>query len=203
MLDAYANVDYKFTDTAELPGTALASYLRTVVEQPTRGELAVQQIDDLIATGIGAEEIADDVDILSHIEPPPGSSVEDCLAVTRAHITRALSEPASVPMRIPETSWEWAARFPEVHHVLGAHFHQDFSSLYASYREALDDYIQGTPRADRALMVEQMRRILREVESESDLQRAADGLGVDIRPPQGTSLRQWFTDIADIVRNCG
>ncbi|BFO17218.1 hypothetical protein SHKM778_36060 [Streptomyces sp. KM77-8] len=50
---------------------------------------------------------------------------------------------------MPQSRWEYRERFPELSQFLGGHFHQDFFDEYASYTEAVDDYLAGASETDR------------------------------------------------------
>ncbi|MEU8567604.1 contact-dependent growth inhibition system immunity protein [Streptomyces pathocidini] len=196
LLDSYASDGYIFTDTADRPGPALQAYARLAHDSPDRLELVLREIDDLLRIGLFSEEIADDVDLLPHIEPPAGVTVEQCLRVIRDHLVRMGDGEFLVQFTAPETSWEWRARFPELHQLLGAYFHQDFSLDYDSHQEALDDYLSGASTADIRQAADQIRAFLSLIGTDQELGRAAQTLGLEVYPPKGVPLRQWLTDIS-------
>lgn len=197
LLEAYAYTGFTFSDTEETPGPGLASYLRIAARNPARAATAVQQIDDLLSIGLFSEEIADEVEDLPHIRPPVGASVEDCLRIVREHLYRLLQDPSRVPQVNPQNSWEWNERFPALSQLLGAYFHQDFSSVYESRDEALDEYVSEAVPEDRAQAAQEIGELLTMVSSEQELDTAATALGLDLLPPQGMSLRQWL----ELIRN--
>ncbi|MFI6440002.1 contact-dependent growth inhibition system immunity protein [Streptomyces sp. NPDC050759] len=192
LLEAYANTGFMFSDTAETPGPALASYLRIAARDPARAATAVRQIEELISIGLFSEEIADDVEDLPHIRPPMGTSVEDCLRVARDHLNRFLQDPSQIPPVNPQNNWEWNERFPALSQLLGAYFHQDFSSFYDSREEALDEYVSEVLPEDRAQAAQEIIELLTMVSSDQELDTAATALGLDLLPPDGMSLRQWL-----------
>ncbi|MGW2829134.1 contact-dependent growth inhibition system immunity protein [Streptomyces sp. NPDC001286] len=195
LLAAYANTGFTFSDTAETPGPGLASYLRIAARNPARAETAVNQIDELLSVGLFSDEIADDVEDLPHIRPPMGTSVEDCLRVTRDHLCRFLQDPSRIPLMNPQNRWEWNERFPELGQLLGAYFHQNFSHFYRSRDEALDEYVSESLPEDLAQAAQELDELLAMVSSEQELHTAANALGLGLLPPEGMSLRQWLETI--------
>ncbi|MFD0249391.1 contact-dependent growth inhibition system immunity protein [Streptomyces sp. NPDC127113] len=195
MLAAYAHVDFTFSDTAEAPGPALSAYLRMAARDPGRAATAVQQIDDLLSVGLFSEEIADEVEHLPHIRPPMGTSVEDCLRVVKDHLHRFLRDPSRTPQANPQSSWEWNERFPSLGQLLGAYFHRDFSYIYESREEALDEYVGEADPQDREQAAQEIGELLEMVSSEQELRTATTALGLDLLPPQGMSLRKWLESI--------
>ncbi|MGY0069247.1 contact-dependent growth inhibition system immunity protein [Streptomyces sp. QTS137] len=195
LLAAYTYTGFTFSDTTETPGPGLASYLRIAARGPERAAVAIRQIDDLLAVGLSSEEIADDVECLPHIRPPMGTSVEDCLRLARDHLHRFLQDPSQVPPANPQTPWEWNERFPGLSQLLGAYFHRDFSYIYGSRDEALDEYVSETEPEDRAQTVREIGELLAMVSSDQELHTAAAALGLDLLPPRGMSLRQWLESL--------
>ncbi|WP_405787595.1 hypothetical protein [Streptomyces sp. NBC_01367] len=128
LLRSYTVTGYVFDDTEDRRGIALSAYLRQAALDPARAAEAAAEIDDLLETGLFSDEIADDVDLLPHIRPPRGGTVEGCLAVVGGHLRRFLAEPDSPSRLPPQTAWEWRERFPELSHLMAAYFHQDWST---------------------------------------------------------------------------
>ncbi|MCT9077220.1 contact-dependent growth inhibition system immunity protein [Streptomyces fulvoviolaceus] len=192
LLTAYARSGSTFSDTAEVPGPGLTSYLRVVARDPARGATAVQQIDDLLAVGLFAEEIADEVDPLPRIQPPAGMSVEDCLRIARDHIYRVLQEPSQVQRVNPQNRWEWKETFPFLSQLLGAYFGQDFPDWYATWEEAIDDYLGDMGGEEARHTAEEVTEFLTIVESDQELKQATHILGLELLPPRGMTLRRWL-----------
>ncbi|WP_026151259.1 contact-dependent growth inhibition system immunity protein [Streptomyces prunicolor] len=192
LLKAYTYTGFTFSDTAETPGPGLASYLRIAARDPVRATTALQQIDDLLSVGLFSDEIADEVEDLPHIRPPMGKNVEDCLRIVRGHLERLLQDPSQVPQMNPQNSWEWNERFPELSQLLGAYFHRDFSNIYDSRDEALDEYVSESAPEERTQGVQELGELLTMVSSDQELHTAATALGLDLLPPQGMALRQWL-----------
>ncbi|WP_369271800.1 contact-dependent growth inhibition system immunity protein [Streptomyces sp. R11] len=192
LLEAYANTGFTFSDTPETPGPGLASYLRIAARDPARASTAVHQIDDLLSVGLFSDEIADDVENLQHIRPPMGTSVEHCLRIARDHLNRFLEDPSRVPQMNPQNNWEWNERFPELSQLLGGRFHQDFSYFYDSRDAALDEYISEVEPETRTQAAQEINELLTMVSSDQELDTATTALGLDLLPPEGTSLRQWL-----------
>ncbi|SED32583.1 hypothetical protein SAMN04490357_4503 [Streptomyces misionensis] len=199
LLDAYAFAGNTFTDTVEEPGPALQAYVRQTVGNPDVLERVIAEIDDLLQVGLFSDEIADEVDILPHVEPLAGATVEQCLAVVRYHLDRVRNGGAYQRSASPQTDWEWRKQFPELRHLLAAYFHQDFSRFYQSHTEALDDYFSGTSPEDIAQAAGEIESLLALVDSEEELDRVTEILGLQVYPPDGVPLRQWLADIREIV----
>ena len=199
LLNSYAFAGNTFTDTAEEPGPALQAYVRHAVRTPGLLETVIGEIDDLLQVGLFSDDIADDVDILPHIAPPPGRTVEHCLATARSHLERIRDGGTYEKPRLPQTDWEWRKLFPEISLLLGARFNQEFSRFYASHKEALDDHFSLTDDESLAELIKELERLLSLVESDAELDSATQILGLQVYPPEGVSQRQWLTDIRDII----
>jgi hypothetical protein len=201
LLEAYEQPGHAFDDTLEAPGTALSAYLRTAAFAPERAAAASQQINDLLSIGLFNEDIADDVDLLPHINPPKGVGVEDCLRVILHHLERFnASPPAARPSVRPKISWEWRNRFPALAHFLGAYFYQDSLHLeYQSHAEAVDEYLSEEPKEAIGKAATEIQELMALNPSDDELSEAATALGLAEPPPGGVSLRQWLRDIRDII----
>ncbi|WKD34199.1 hypothetical protein [Streptomyces xanthophaeus] len=105
LLRSYTVTGYAFDDTEDSRGVALSAYLRQAANDPARAAEAAAEIDDLLKTGLFSDEIADDVDLLPHIRPPRGGTVEGCLAVIGGHLRQFLAEPVTLPSSPPRTAW--------------------------------------------------------------------------------------------------
>ncbi|MFE4575554.1 contact-dependent growth inhibition system immunity protein [Streptomyces chartreusis] len=196
LLEAYTDTGYTFSDTAETPGPGLASYLRIAARNPARATTAIAQIDDLLSVGLLSGEIADGVEDLPHIRPPMGTSVEDCLRIAREHLRRLLQGPSLIPQTNPQTVWEWNERLPELSQFLGGYLHQNYSDFHATPDDAIDDYVAESAPEHRAQAAQEITELLTMVSSDHELDTATTALGLDLLPPQGTSLRQWL----DLIR---
>ncbi|GGR88864.1 hypothetical protein Snoj_63930 [Streptomyces nojiriensis] len=199
LLRSYEVTGYVFDDTDDRSGAALSAYLRQAAIEPARAAEAAAEIDDLLETGLFNEEIADDVDLLPHIHPPHGKTVEGCLAVIGGHLRKFLAEPAAPSQMPPRTAWEWEERFPDLSQLLGSYFHQDFSMEYSSHREALDDYVSDASDSDLRQLAGEIQEFLILNESDKTLKESAMTLGLGILPPKGVRLRQWLADVREIV----
>ncbi|WP_330354868.1 contact-dependent growth inhibition system immunity protein [Streptomyces chartreusis] len=192
LLEAYTDTGYTFSDTAETPGPGLASYLRIAARNPARATTAIAQIDDLLSVGPFSGEIADDVEDLPHIRPPMGTSVEDCLRIAREHLRRLLQDPSQIPQTNPQTVWEWNERLPELSQFLGGYLHQNHSDFHATPDDAIDEYVAESAPEHRAQAAQEITELLTMVSSDQELDTATTALGLDLLPPQGTSLRRWL-----------
>ena len=199
LLDSYASTGWIFTDTAEEAGPALQAYVRHAVNTPGLLDTVISEIDDLLQAGLFSDEIADDVDLLPHINPPAGRSVEQCLALIRDHLDRIRNGGAYEQSALPLTDWEWNKRFYELGQLLGAYFHQYFSQAYGSHKAALDDFLSGSSEEVKLLAARDIDRLLSLVGTDSELNRVTKVLGLWVYPPEGVSLRQWLTDMQHII----
>ncbi|WP_405491878.1 contact-dependent growth inhibition system immunity protein [Streptomyces sp. NBC_00096] len=199
LLRSYEVTGFIFDDTEGRRGVALSAYLRQVAFDPARAAEAAAEVDDLLGTGLFNEEIADDVDLLPHINPPHGKTVESCLAVIGGHLRQFLAEPETPSQSPPQTAWEWRERFPGLRNLLAAYFHQDFSLEYSSHREALDDYVSDTSEDEIRSVADEIHDFLTINESDRSLKESASTLGLGVLPPQGVRLRQWLADVREIV----
>ena len=199
LLEAYAAHDYTFTDSPEAPGPALSAYLRIVSKDPQRAATSVQQLDDLLRTGLHSPEIDDDVALLPKIEPVAGRSVEDCLRIVRDHLVRRIGHPVPEAQPLPQNNWEYRERFPELSQFLGSYFHQDFFDEYTSHGEAVDDYLAGTSETDRNQLVRDIAELLALAATDRNLKEATSLLGMEVSPPTGVGIRQWLADVSGIV----
>ncbi|MEV8596628.1 contact-dependent growth inhibition system immunity protein [Streptomyces sp. NPDC052012] len=188
VLSAYASSGFTYSDAADVPGPGLAPYLRLVARDPARGATAVQQIDELLAIGLSAEGIADEVNALPRIQPPAGMTVEDCLRIARDQIHRALQDRRLKP-RSPQ---EWEERFPILDQLLGAYFCQDFPCWYATWQEAIDDYVGDMSGEEAGDAAEEITELLALVDSDQELKQATHILGLELLPPRGMTLRRWL-----------
>ncbi|WP_420076559.1 contact-dependent growth inhibition system immunity protein [Streptomyces sp. JL3001] len=192
LLEAYTDTGYTFSDTAETPGPGLASYLRIAARNPARATTAIAQIDDLLSVGLFSGEIAHDVEDLPRIRPPMGTSVEDCLRIAREHLRRLLQDPSQIPQTNPQTVWEWNERLPELSQFLGGYLHQNYSDFHATPDDAIDEYVAESAPEHRAQAAQEITELLTMVSSDQELDTATTALGLDLLPPQGTSLRRWL-----------
>lgn len=198
LLEAYAAQDYTFNDSPEAPGPALSAYLRVVSNDPQRAATAVQQLDDLLRTGLQSPEIGDDIALLPEIAPVSGRSVEESLRIARDHLARRIGH-AAPDARLPQNSWEYREQFPELSQFLGAYFHQDFFDEYASYGEAVDDYLAGASEADRGQLVRDIGELRALAGTDRALKEAVSVLGMGVASPAGVGIRQWLDDVSGIV----
>ncbi|MEV4334826.1 contact-dependent growth inhibition system immunity protein [Streptomyces sp. NPDC049597] len=200
LLRSYEETGYTFDDAPDRPGAALAAFLRQAGRHPGRAAELAAEIDDLLSKGLFSEEIAEDVDLLPHIKPPIGASVEECLLLIRQHLVDFLEVPGRpAPVTPPQTAWEWKGRFPELSHFLSAYFHQDFDAEYASHREAVDDYLDGVSEGDLRIVIKEIQDFLDMNTDDISLRDASRTLGLCISPPKGVSLRRWLNDVREII----
>ncbi|MGW3862839.1 contact-dependent growth inhibition system immunity protein [Streptomyces sp. NPDC005047] len=93
------------------------------------------------------------------------------------------------------TSGNGNERFPSLSQLLGAYFHRDFSDIYASRVEALDEYVSEAAPENRARAAQEIGELVTMVASDQELSTATTALGLDLLPPRGTSLREWLESV--------
>jgi hypothetical protein len=200
LLGAYAECGFNFSDSPEIPGPALESYLRVAAaKNQGRAAIAVRQLDDLLAIGLFSDEIADEVDLMPEIAPTEGRSVEECLRIIRDHISRYLQDPGQLVWKPPQNAWEWRELFPATHHMLGSYFNQDYSYWYSSDSEAIEEYLSESPQEDHEGVIREIPELLATARSDSELKQASDVLGLERLPPDGMTLRQWLESVRSQV----
>ncbi|MCX4647333.1 contact-dependent growth inhibition system immunity protein [Streptomyces sp. NBC_01446] len=195
LLHAYASAGYVFTDTPQAAGDALQSYIRQAVRTPGLLDTVIAEIDDLLTVDLVSDEIADEVDTLPHIKPSADRTVEQCLALARDHLDRIRRGGDYEHAENPRTDREWAKPFPELQALLGGYFHQDFSRFYACHRAALDDYLDANGPETIGEAAKEIGSFLTSVEDDSELDQAAQILGLQVYPPEDVPLRRWLQDI--------
>ncbi|MGK5632157.1 contact-dependent growth inhibition system immunity protein [Streptomyces sp. URMC 123] len=200
LLRAYTHAGYAFTDTPSAPGPALEGYVRVVSRFPERGVRVLHELDDLLSVGLLSSEIADDVALLPRVRPTGGRSIEESLRIAREHIRAAVRNPEQRAGQAPRMDWEWEEFFPSLSQLLGGYFHQDFPDTYSSHREALDDYLRGTPDEELRRVLGEIPQALDAAGDEAGLVRASVALGMAVDPPDGVTLRQWLINVAGVIR---
>ncbi|GAA1369978.1 contact-dependent growth inhibition system immunity protein [Streptomyces beijiangensis] len=195
LLRSYEVTGNEFDDTADRPGAALSAYQRSAGRDSARVAAAVEEIDDLLTTGLFSDELADDIELLPHVTPPQGGSVEESLRIIRHHLTRPAEAPADGSPTRPETSWEWREKFPGLAHFLTAYFHQNFSLEYSSHEEAIDDYLSDSSSAETQQLTSELEEFMMLNPSNTEMRQAAQTLGLMISPPPGMTLRKWLENV--------
>ncbi|MCT7353739.1 contact-dependent growth inhibition system immunity protein [Streptomyces sp. 15-116A] len=117
-------------------------------------------------------------------------SIEDCLHIAREHVHRSL---LGLSQRVkPQNERERQERFPTLGRLLGAYFCQDFPDWYATWEEAIDDYLSAMDEEEAEDTAEEIADLLALVDSNQELAQATDILGLEHRPPRGMTLRRWL-----------
>ncbi|MEV0093729.1 contact-dependent growth inhibition system immunity protein [Streptomyces sp. NPDC050738] len=199
LLASYEVTGNTFDDTPDRAGAALRAYQRSAGRDPARVQAVLNEIDDLLAVGLFSDQIADDVELLPHITPTKGLSVEESLRLIRQHLVRFTEAQDSGQSVRPETSWEWRETFPGLRHLFGAYFHQDFNLEYANHSEAIDDWLADSSAAEVQQLCTEIEEFVVVNKSATELKEAARALGLAVLPPDGASLRLWLTNIEDAV----
>lgn len=87
---------------------------------------------------------------------------------------------------------------PALSELMGSYLHQDYD-LVGTVNDNIDAFVRDFSDVATDLP-DEVRALLSRDPSERDLQERLEGLGCQLRPPDGTSYREWLTHIADRVR---
>ncbi|WP_323139507.1 contact-dependent growth inhibition system immunity protein [Streptomyces sp. NBC_01443] len=101
------------------------------------------------------------------------------------------------PSELPETRWEWHARFPELGQFLGGWFSQDMPDEFTDHEAAVRDYAVSTDRTLVARVVGEIRELLALGLDEADHAVAVAELGMELEPPGDHSAGSWLSAVAD------
>lgn len=65
--------------------------------------------------------------------------------------------------------------------------------------EALSDYLSATPGDDLERVMREVPELPSLVQSESELDQVTETLDLEILPPNGATLRQWFDHLGSAI----
>jgi hypothetical protein len=184
-------------DTAEKRSAALDAYLRhTWHTRPWALAVAERQLREYARNPPGRlrHELGEfypvpDVGI-------PESDVQAWLLQLADHLAASVGNGDVPPPGVPQTQWEWHARFPELGQLLGGWFSQDMPDEFEDHGAALDDYLAGTHAALVARLAGELRELLTLAPDEADLAVAAAELGMEVQPPAPYSVGGWLSHLA-------
>lgn len=187
-------------DTDDKPGPALEAYLRhTWHTRPWSLATAERQLREYarnppgrLRHELGGSYPVPDTDV-------PGPGIQEWLLRLADHIARSVNEGAVPPPGVPQTHWEWHARFPELGQLLGGWFSQDMPDEFDDHDAALADYLAGTHPALIAALTGELRELLALLGEDADLALAAAELGMEVQPPDPYSIGGWLSRLADQV----
>ncbi|WP_435811314.1 contact-dependent growth inhibition system immunity protein [Streptomyces ossamyceticus] len=127
----------------------------------------------------------------------PEAEIQRWLLLVADHIRRSVEEgEIPPPVRLPETHWEWHARFPELAQFLGGWFSQDMPDEFDSHDAAMDDYRTTTDPQLVARLAGELHELLALDLDEPDYALAAE-LGMEVDPPAPYTPSAWLAHVAD------
>lgn len=128
----------------------------------------------------------------------PDAEVREWLLALAGHTRRSIEEgEVPPPSPVPDTHWEWHARFPELTQFLGGWFSQDMPDEFADHDAAIDDYAATTDRTLVARLVGELRELVALALDEPDYVVGAAELGMEVEPPEPHATSDWLTHVAD------
>ncbi|MEV8569341.1 contact-dependent growth inhibition system immunity protein [Streptomyces sp. NPDC051322] len=199
LLSAYSAVvdENAYTDTDEAPSKAMRSYLRMATYYPGRAFRASREILDVLKYGFDDEDVAFNLASMAPMITPPGRTREDCLIAMLPHLAAFTEGGEVAEPAVPETSWEWRERLPNLGNLLGGSFHQD---VEAPHDVVLDGWVAAGAGGEHHETAAAAREIgeLREICSdEVCVENAVVALGCSLMPPDGQTYIQWMDHIAE------
>ncbi|MFD7557795.1 contact-dependent growth inhibition system immunity protein [Streptomyces sp. NPDC059835] len=128
----------------------------------------------------------------------PEAEIQGWLLLIADHIKQSIeSGEVPRPTGLPETRWEWHARFPELGQFLGGWFSQDMVDEFTDHEAAVRDYADSTDRTLVARVVGEIRELLALGLDEADHVLAMAELGMEVEPAAGHSAGSWLGAVAD------
>lgn len=124
----------------------------------------------------------------------PEGEIQQWLLLLADHIKRSVEEGrVPPPVALPETHWEWRARFPELNQFLGGWFSQDMPDEFDDHDTAVGDYAGSTAPTVVARLVGELRELLALELDEVDYAVAVAELGTEVDPPATYSPSGWLS----------
>ncbi|MFJ6054269.1 contact-dependent growth inhibition system immunity protein [Streptomyces sp. NPDC092307] len=128
----------------------------------------------------------------------PESEIQGWLLLLADHIKQSVENgEVPHPSPLPETHWEWHARFPELGQFLGGWFSQDMPDEFTDHEAAVRDFADSTDRTLVARLVGEIRELLALGLDEADHALAVAELGMELEPPGDHSAGSWLSTVAD------
>ncbi|MFD7258106.1 contact-dependent growth inhibition system immunity protein [Streptomyces sp. NPDC059874] len=186
-------------DEPDRPSLALRAYLRhTWHSRPWALSVAEQQLRAYAHNPPGRLRQR-----LGEFYPVPDvglaeAEIQGWLLLLADHIKQSVeSGEVPRPSQLPETHWEWHARFPELGQFLGGWFSQDIPDEFTDHEAAVRDYADSTDRTLVARVVGEIRELLALELDEADYALAVAELGMELDPPAPHSTGSWLGSVAD------
>ncbi|MEU0395801.1 contact-dependent growth inhibition system immunity protein [Streptomyces sp. NPDC006208] len=188
-------------DTPERPGQALTAYLRqTWHTRPWALSVAEQQLRTYAQNPPGRLRLR-----LGEFYPVPDiglpeAEIQQWLVLLADLIRRSIEEgEVPPPAALPETHWEWHARFPELGQFLGGWFSQDMPDEFADHDAAVRDYGNTVDRTLVARLVGELHELFALGLEEPDYALAVSELGMEVDPPTSYTPGAWLALVADRI----
>ncbi|WP_435611543.1 contact-dependent growth inhibition system immunity protein [Streptomyces sp. bgisy159] len=184
-------------DTPDRPSRALVAYLRhTWHTRPWALAVAERQLREYAEHPPGRLRLR-----LGEFYPVPDvglpeGEIQGWLRCLADHIGHSIEQGEVPPPAVPETHWEWHARFPELAQFLGGWFSQDMPDEFADHDAAVADYRATTDARLTARLVGELYELLALDLEETDYALALAELGMEVDPPAPYSPSGWLALIA-------
>ncbi|MFI1129952.1 contact-dependent growth inhibition system immunity protein [Streptomyces althioticus] len=123
-------------------------------------------------------------------------AIGDWLSVLADHLKKSIEEGDVPEPALPQTHWEWHARFPETAQLLSGWFSQDIVDEFPDHEAAVADYAATTDPHLVARVVGELHELLALPLDEGDYALAAAELGMEVGPPEPFSYGAWFQSLA-------
>ncbi|MEV8366525.1 contact-dependent growth inhibition system immunity protein [Streptomyces niveus] len=186
-------------DEEDRPSLALQAYLRhTWHTRPWAIATAERQLREYarnppgrLRLGLGEFYPVPDVGL-------PESHIQSWLLQLADHLKHSIeSGEVPPPVAVPQTHWEWHARFPESAQFLGGWFSQDMPEEFDDHDAAIRDYAGTTDRQLAARLVGELYELLALDLDETDYALGVADLGMEVDPPAPYSPSGWLALVAD------
>lgn len=185
-------------DTPDTRSRALEAYLRhTWHTRPASVTVAARQLRRYAEHPPGKLRI-----MLGEFFPTPDlglpdAEIQEWMLCVAEHLERSAADgDVPSPTAVPETHWEWHARFPELGQLLGGWFSQDMPDEFPDHDAALADYLATTHPTRAAQLTGELSRLVALLDDEGDHALALVELGMEVEPPAPYSPSGWLAHLA-------
>ncbi len=114
----------------------------------------------------------------------PEDGIQRWLLQLADHIKQSAEEGrVPPPVAVPETLWEWRARFPELHQFLGGRFSQDMPDEFEDHTSAVRDHAGSVAPTVPAGLAGEVAELLALGLEEVDCAVAVAERGMEVEPP--------------------
>jgi hypothetical protein len=167
---------------------------------------ATAEILDTLKRGLEDPQVVSDMATMPRMNVPDGRTREDCLRMMVPHLVAFTEAGEQAVASVPETSWEWRERLPNLSNLLGGYYHQDVGYVYPGLkRDSLDevvlaDYFATNPHDEVAAAVFEINELLAMGSDENFFKMAATELGLELIPPSGLSYERWLSTVTQDLR---